>query len=155
MQITPGNLHAPCMQPVHVTPTRDSCIWPHPVIPARRLCAAQLNLRSWVDWAPLQNLAKNATFLERQRSVISARDVSRDFFRSRWVSPFNQPNVFVAKLTVLHRYLKSRLAMQRCPTQRFKLWRLSCLTTKAIIGLVPQARYISFLINHWYDVKSI
>ena len=30
---------------------------------------------------------KAQLLLERQRSVVSVRDVSRDFFRSRWASP--------------------------------------------------------------------
>ena len=63
---------------------RDPCTWPHLVILARGPCAAQLNSGSWVDWVPFQGFAKSATFLEQQRSVVSARDVSRDFFRSRW-----------------------------------------------------------------------
>ena len=55
--------------------------------PACDLCAAQLNLQSWVDWTPLHDFAKSTTFLERWRSVASAHDVARDFFRSRWASP--------------------------------------------------------------------
>ena len=57
------------------------------VTPAHGLCAAELNLRSWVDWAPLHNFAESATFSERQKSVVSARDVSHDFFRLRWAFP--------------------------------------------------------------------
>ena len=64
----------------------DPCTWPHPVTLARGLCAAQLNSWSWVDWAPLYGFAKSATSSERQRSVVSARDVSRHFFRLRWAS---------------------------------------------------------------------
>ena len=45
------------------------------------------SLQSWVDWAPLHGFAKSATSLERQRSVMLTYDVSRDFFRSRWVFP--------------------------------------------------------------------
>ena len=101
MQITPGNSHAPCMWPLLVAPARDPCTWPHPVIPIRGFCAAQLNLWSWVNWTLLHDFAKNATYSERRRSVVSARDVSRDFFRSRWAS-LDQPSVFVTRLTILH-----------------------------------------------------
>ena len=74
MQITLSNSHVPCTQSLHVTPVCD-------------FCTAQLHLRSWVDWAPLNGFAKNATSLECQRSVVLAHDVSRDFFRLCWVSP--------------------------------------------------------------------
>ena len=82
MQITLGSLYTPCTQP-H---PRDSCTWLHPLIPAYSFCAVQLNLWSWVNWISLQDFAKNAISLECQRSVVSARDISRDFFRSRWAS---------------------------------------------------------------------
>ena len=86
MQITLGNSHAPCMWPFHVALARDPCTWPHLVTPASDFCAAQLNLWSWVDWTPLHDFAKSATSLERRKSLVSARDVSRDFFYSRWAS---------------------------------------------------------------------
>ena len=76
----------PLTCPLHVTSLRDPCTWPHPVTPAHGLCAAQLNLRSGVNWAPLRGFAESTTSSKRQRSVMSARDVSRDFFRSRWAS---------------------------------------------------------------------
>ena len=68
-------------------PTYDPCMWLHPVTPARDFWSTQLHLRSWVDWAAFHGFAKSATSLERQRSVLLARDVSCDFFRSRWASP--------------------------------------------------------------------
>ena len=40
-----------------------------------------------MNWTPLHGIAKSTTFLERQRSVVSARNVSRDFFCLRWASP--------------------------------------------------------------------
>ena len=85
MQITPGNSHAPCTQPLprDLTLARDLTPWPLTCGP----CAAQLNLWSWVNWTALHNFAKSATFLERQRSVVSACDVSCDFFRSHRASP--------------------------------------------------------------------
>ena len=52
--------------------------------PARGLCAAQLNLHSWVNWTPLHGFAKNTTSSKRQRSVLAVCDVSRDFFHSCW-----------------------------------------------------------------------
>ena len=69
-----------------MSPAQDLCMWPHPVTPARGLCAAQLDLQNWVDWSPLHDFAKSATFLERQKSIVSARDVSRDFFYWRRAS---------------------------------------------------------------------
>ena len=79
-------------------PARDPCTWPHPVTPARGLCAAQLNSWSWVNWTPLHDFAESATSLEHQRSVVSARDVLRDFFCSCWASPFGHLVVLVLLL---------------------------------------------------------
>ena len=89
MQITSSNSHAPCTQPFprDLTPAHNLTPW----LLTHGLCAAELNLWSWVNWTPLQNFAKSATSLERQRSVVSASDVSRDFFRSRWASPSINP----------------------------------------------------------------
>ena len=42
---------------------------------------------SWVNLTLFHSFAKSKTFLEHQRSVVLARDVSRDFFYSRWASP--------------------------------------------------------------------
>ena len=86
MQISSGNLHAPCTQllPRDLTLACDLTPWSL----ARGPCAAQLNLWSWVNWTPLHNFAKSTNSSERQGSVVSARDVSRDFFRSRWASPW-------------------------------------------------------------------
>ena len=66
------------MWPLHVISSRDPCTWPW---------CSSAHSRSWVDWTLLHNFAKKTTSLERQRSVVSARDVSCDFFRSRWASP--------------------------------------------------------------------
>ena len=76
-------------------------MWLHPVTPASDLCTAHLNSRSWVDWAPFHGFAKSATFSDCQRSVVSARDVSCNFFRSGLASPLDQPSVYVTTLTVL------------------------------------------------------
>ena len=97
MQITPVNSHSPCTQLFPHYP----CTWPHPVTPARGFCAAQLNLRSWVNLTPLHGFAESTTFSERQRPVVLARDVSRDFFRSRQASPLINL-VFPIRWTVLH-----------------------------------------------------
>ena len=61
-------------------------MWPHLLTPVRGFYTAQLNLWSWVDWTPFYNFAKTTTSLERWRSVVSALDVSRNFFHSRWAS---------------------------------------------------------------------
>ena len=71
-------------------PARDLTLWPlhvtSPVTPGHGLCAAQINSWSWVDWTSLHGFAKSTNSSERKRSVVSACDVSRDFFRSRWAS---------------------------------------------------------------------
>ena len=99
MQITQGNLHAPCKQllstwPLHVTSPCDPCTWP--------LCSPT----QFVELSRLNTslqFCQSATSLERQKSVVSARDILRDFFRSRWAF-LNQPSVFT-RLTVLHKYV--------------------------------------------------
>ena len=77
--------------PRHVTSPRDSCTWPLHMNSARnpymRPCATQLNSQSWVNSAPLHDFAKSTTFLERRRSVVSARDILFDFFHSYWEFP--------------------------------------------------------------------
>ena len=83
MQITPGNSHAPCMQPLPC----DPCTWLFHVTLARGFCAAQLNLRTWVNWTLFHSFARSTTFSEHQRFVVSAHDVSRDFFRLWWAFP--------------------------------------------------------------------
>ena len=89
MQITPGNSHAPSTWPLHMILVRDLTPWPLYV------ALVQPNLRSWVDWTLFHNFAKSITASERWRSVVLARDVSRDFFRSRWASPFGHLVVLV------------------------------------------------------------
>ena len=75
-------------------PARDPCTWPYAVTPARdftlwplHVALVQFSLRSWVDWTPLHDFAKSTTSSKRQRSVLSASNVSRNFFHSRWASP--------------------------------------------------------------------
>ena len=63
-----------------MTPAHNFCTLLHLVTLACSLCAAQLNSRSWVNWAPLHGFAKSATFSECQRSILLAPDISRDFF---------------------------------------------------------------------------
>ena len=63
---------------------RDPYMWLFHATPACDFCAAQIHLRSWV---PLHGFAKSATSSERQRSVVLAHDVLRNFFHSRWASP--------------------------------------------------------------------
>ena len=60
--------------PLHVTSPRDPSTWPW---------CSLFHLRSWVDWTHLHDFAKSTTFLECQRSMMSAHAISRDFFRSR------------------------------------------------------------------------
>ena len=65
----------------YFTLTRDLCTWRH---------LAQLNSWSWVNWISLHGFAKSITSSTCQRSVLSARDVSRDLFRlSRAFSSIN------------------------------------------------------------------
>ena len=124
MQITSGNLHAPCTWPLHVT---------SPVTYARTLCAAQLNSRSWVDWAPLHDFAESGTFSERRRSLVSARDVSHDFFRSRWAS-LDQPSVFVTRLTILHIGYKYSMIGQSYPLFSHLAW-VTNIDSRLILAL--------------------
>ena len=118
MQITLGNSHAPCTQPfftwpLHVTSPRDPCTWP---------LYSSTHSQSWVNWAPLYGFAESATSSECQRSVVSACDISHDFFRSRWASPFSHLVILVLLLgwpfykpsiTAQNRIARSKTELQR------------------------------------------
>ena len=69
----------PCTWPLHVTLTLNFCTW---------LLCSLAHSRSWVNWASLHGFAKSAISWECQRSVVSARDISWDFFHSRWAFIF-------------------------------------------------------------------
>ena len=129
MQIIPGNSH-------------DPCIWPHPVTPARDLCASQLNLRTWVNWALFCNFAESANSLERWKSIVSARDVSRDFFCSRWASLLNQLSVFT-RLTVLQRCLMRILLVYNDTQQLF----LRIFSLMALV-FFEKKQFFSFLFKN-------
>ena len=84
MQITLSNSHAPlrdpCTWPLYVTLVRDLTSWP--------LHVAFVQLSSICGVELIEHLFKilpiSANSSECQRSVLSARDVSRYFFCSRW-----------------------------------------------------------------------
>ena len=63
--------------PLYLISPCDPCIWP--------LCSSAY-LQSWVDWTTFHGFAKSTTLFMRQRSVMSACDIVRDFFRSRWLA---------------------------------------------------------------------
>ena len=78
---------------LHVTSPRDVCTCPW---------YSSAHSRRWGNWTPLHGFAENTTSLERQRSVVLTRDVSRDFFRSRWASSLINLVCLFTRLTVLH-----------------------------------------------------
>ena len=79
--------------PLHMTLTGDSSTWLLHVASAWSCCSQPLlskfNLRSWVNWTLLHSFGKGTNSLERWSSVVSAHDVSCDFFCLHRVSPWS------------------------------------------------------------------
>ena len=121
---------------IYMTLARDPCIW---------LLPSQLNLQNWVDWAPLHNFAKSATFSKCQRSVMSACDVSRDFFYSYWASPIGYLVVFVLLLGWPFYNFKSSKPngsaslFERRRNRKLLVWTFSYLI-KALYFVIAMAR---------------
>ena len=86
-----------------MTLVHDPCKWPLHVIPALSCCPRplhnQFNSQSWVDWASLYAFTESITFLKRWRFVVSARNVSCNFFYLCWASPFGHLVVLVLLLS--------------------------------------------------------
>ena len=91
MQITLGNLHAPCTWALHVTSPRDPCIWP--------LCSS-------TQLVELSQLNTSSRFCQKHNFFEAPKVRSVSTWRITWfllftlTIPLNQPSVFVTRLTV-------------------------------------------------------